>query len=419
MIAGRRDVEVGIRKYALVLMGVALVAGCGEDLTAPGICPAFCPPSGIDVIDTVARSGIATDSTYRGYVSSGLANQMELIGPPGGVGVGPTRGVVQFLQFPESIFVSSGDTVETPVAQVDSFRFTVHLQRRRRGATGLTLGLYRLPANVDSTATYTALEPFFQDSARIGQIVVPDSLVGPDSASGIDSIGVTLPTSAFPSFAADERRAAVGVAVLAPDSAWVRLGTLEAGTGAVLSAYVKADSSGTLVPRLEGRSPENDFFVSGPTPALAAGEAAVGGVPSARVLLRVNLSSEIVDSSQVARATLIIVPSRSVIGAADDSLGIIAYGLTTDIGPKSPLIIASSDSIPLLTAYIRVGSTDTLRVDVTDVVRRWRSIPSLPHAIVLGAIPEGAASAELRFGDSAAVGVYLEVTYLPPYRFRG
>lgn len=411
--------EAVIRKLVLVIAGSMLIAGCGEDLTAPGVCPQFCPPSGIDVVDTVMASAIARDSTYRGYVSSSYASEMEIIGAPGGVGVGASRGVVRFPAFPDSVYASPGDTVATPIAATDSFRVTLHLRRRRVPASGVTIALYRLPVAIDSTATYAALDPFFQDSARIGEIIVPDTLVGPDSVTGTDSIGVTLPTAAFPTFAADGERASIGIAVVAPDSAWVGLGTVESGTGALLSGYIKADSAGTLVKRTVGRSPSSDFFVLQTTTPAASGELTVGGVPSARTLLRIDLPSSVVDSSQVARATLLITPSQPVLGAVGDSVGVIAYGLTTDIGPKSPLIVVSSDSVVLLTAYIHVGATDTLHVDVTSILRQWRAIPGLPHAIVLTAIPEGATSAELRFGDATSSGVRLELTYLPPYRFRG
>jgi hypothetical protein len=398
-----------VRRLAVALTGAALL-GCGQDVTAPGVCPEFCPPVGVQVVDSIMPT--AADSTFNGYVSSYAASALELIAAPGGFGVGPSRGVIRFFALRDSLRVNAIDTVLAPIASTDSFAVQVDVLRRRADAKGIRLGIYRLPTTVDSTATYAQLEPYFQDSTLIGTIALDDTL-----QNGL--VSTSIPASAFPGWPADSFVVAVGVAVLSPDSAWVNIGAVEAGSGAQLSLYVHQDSSGTSVPRQDSRLSGLDMFVAPPPVVPPAGVLAVGGSPSSRVLMHLDVPSAIVDSSSVVRATLLLVPSEPVIGGSQDTVAVIAHALTADFGPKSPLILVPADSIALRAGNALVGTRDTVRVDLTDVLRVWHTHPELPHTIILRATPEGATGAAVRFGTSAAPSAKLEVTYIPPYKFRG
>ena len=62
------------------------------------------------------------------------------------------------------------------------------------------------------------------------------------------------------------------------------------------------------------------------------------------------------------------------------------------------------------------GTTDTVRVDVTNILRAWRGDTTLPRMIVLRAAPEAGGWSELRFWSSAtaAMSPRLQITYVPP-----
>ena len=55
-----------MRRRALVWLLVCMA--CTEDPTAPGTCPAFCPPGDITLVDTVLTSVVVRDSAFRGYL---------------------------------------------------------------------------------------------------------------------------------------------------------------------------------------------------------------------------------------------------------------------------------------------------------------------------------------------------------------
>jgi len=61
-----------LRTLLVAVVGSAvLVAGCREQLTAPGTCPATCPGGTPVLRDTVLEAIIGQDSTHAGYFNPG------------------------------------------------------------------------------------------------------------------------------------------------------------------------------------------------------------------------------------------------------------------------------------------------------------------------------------------------------------
>ena len=63
------------RRTLLALGMAATLAACTEDATAPGKCPAFCPPGQVQVVDTILHV-ISRDSSFTGYVQPDSAQVM-------------------------------------------------------------------------------------------------------------------------------------------------------------------------------------------------------------------------------------------------------------------------------------------------------------------------------------------------------
>jgi hypothetical protein len=146
-----------------------------------------------------------------------------------------------------------------------------------------------------------------------------------------------------------------------------------------------------------------------------AGALVVGGIPSARAFLRLALPSAIVDSSTVVRATLILVPVTPVVGPPGDTLTLLGAGISADVGAKSPLVAVPADSVAFRIGRVAVGSTDTMRLDVTDLIRSWKTNPTRPRVIVVRAIPEGGSLSAAALGSSLLGGVpILQVTWISP-----
>jgi hypothetical protein len=232
---------------------------------------------------------------------------------------------------------------------------------------------------------------------------------------------VRLAADAFPTLDADGRIAAVGIELRAAERGYLILGTLEGAAAVSITRHVQVDSAGVSVPRAEGKLPAFDTFVAPDPPAVPGDVLRVGGAPSRRTLLRFSLPPRILDSSSVVKATLILVPSQPAVGAPGDTLHVLAQGIAVDVGAKSPLVAVGQDVLGALLGEVVVGSTDTLRLDVTDLVLAWAADSTRPRSVMVRAVPEGNAFAEAFFGSSggAANRPALQVTFVPPLTLGG
>jgi hypothetical protein len=235
----------------------------------------------------------------------------------------------------------------------------------------------------------------------------------PDSVA--DSVlTVALDALAFPSFVADGNRAAIGIALRNP-AGYARLGAANNNDAVTLTRYVQVDSAGASVARSEAKLADFDTFVGTTAPPAAPTVRTIGGTPAARTMLRFELPVRIADSSEVLRATLVLLPSEPVLGAPTDSMAVIAQGLAADVGAKSPLAPVPSDSVALRVVFLPVGSMDTVRLDVTDVVLGWTNDTTIPRALALRAVPEGGSFGELRIGAAdSPLHPLLHITFVPP-----
>ena len=169
-----------------------------------------------------------------------------------------------------------------------------------------------------------------------------------------------------------------------------------------------------MVRRTRLAAPSFDSFVFDP-PALPIGTSlVVGGVPSARTIMRIALPRLIRDSSRVVRATLEFVASAQLEGSAADSFPIVAHPVISDFGAKSPIGTKNTD-----TTWIAIAPIDTVRIDVTSVLALWATDSLQSTTLVLRQVPEGAVFPEIRWHSSANVALRprLHITYAPRYPF--
>ncbi len=394
-------------RSALLLFAAACSA---ERVTAPGVCPQFCAGVSITSRDTVLTTAVYGDSTYTGYVQPFTAN--ELIITSGGTN---SRAVLRFFRLLDTIQINLNDTSRRPVVATDSFRVMVVTGRRSR-LTGLTLSLYRLPYTVDTTSTYTDVAPYFADSMFIRDFPVADSVT-------FDSLFISIPTTALAPVPGDSGRYALGIALKSPTPAYLALGAAEGFVGATLSRFVQVDSIPTVRAKRETVvSAALDTHIAPPTGAVPAGVLAIGGAPSARTFFRFNVPNAIIDSSNVVRATLLLIPAAPATGAPGDTLVLLPHGVSSDIGPKSPVQQAVVDSSGITGARVVPGSADTIKVDVTFLVQNWKS-DSLPpvRTIMVRQSPEGSSFGQVRFWSTndALRRPVLRVTYVPPLSYQG
>ena len=393
---------------------VALILwACGESTTAPGACPEYCPPARLEVVDTVLQAVFANEEWFRGYVNPYEAAALQVLSD-GTSEV--SRAVVRFSAF-------SSELSMLPISEVDSFRLRLRVLRRTDAVQDPELLVYRLPVSVDSGSSFADLEPFFADSTLIASIIVPLDSLAPSDTTGtdsvtvvVDTIGVTLPASAFPTLDADSLRTAVGIALRADQAGYVDLGSREGNSGpSYMTWFVKVDSSGTPVERQESRIPAFDGFVVADQPPIADDVLAVGGVPSARTFMRVALPDSIMKYSNIVRADLLLVPESPVRGGAGDTVSVTVMTVEGDYGPKSRPRAIPADSLVRGLANLPVGSGDTVRIDITTLLVPWQPDTTLPRTILLRILPEGGTLGELRvYSSRSPVGKpALHLTYVP------
>ena len=404
-----RRAEKGARCAALGL--AILLTACSENLTAPGSCPDFCSPSALSLIDTVLPAAIGQDSTFGrpvGYANP--YNSVALLAVS--VAGRESRPIFRTIPVPARLVVGT-DTTTGAVTGVDSVRLSLTITRRDTAAHNLTLSLYTLPLALDSTTAFHDLDgPFAAAPVRslnVDSLLAKPGLRDPatrDSAI-VDTVNhritllIGLDSAQVPFVSADSGKLALGIRVSADSRASVALGSLEnTGLGPLVTWFLKVDSLGLAVAhRSRLAQPSFDSFVFDPPAQPLGSVLVVGGVPAARIILRMDLPRVIHDSSRVVRATLEFVAAAQLEGSAADSFPVVAAPVIADFGAKSPLSAANVD-----TTWISIAPIDTVRIDVTSVLAFWASDSVAPTTLALRQAPEGAEFAELRLHSSADVG---------------
>ena len=391
-------------RLAVATAATLWALACTETITAPGDCPAFCPPERIDLVDSVFVGAVVRDSTFPDFVSAHGVELMQLVTAGS---VAETRGVGRV--FPFGTFVVGG---QDSIVGVDSFRLDLTMRRRNIDVAALEVAVYRLPDTVDTSVVFSDLTPFFVDSNLVTTIPIHDTLT-------VGIVSGTFPATALPGVGADSTQATFGLQLRSVDATYLELGTAEAGTGVRLTRFVAVQGPDTVTV-VEGLTiTEFDTFLADAAAPAADSILVVGGVPAARSILRIELPPEIIDSADIVRATLLLVPVDPVLGAPDDTSAMLAYAVARDVGQKSPPrptnpVVVGSGATLLVT-----GSTDTLRLDVTDIFRTWATDSRLPHTIGLLAAPEAGRVIEIRLGSSRGSSApRLHLTYIPAFTER-
>jgi len=401
-------VSVGMRCATALVIALATTA-CNENVVSPAVCPEFCPPATLQVFDSIVPGSVERDSAFRGYVAAYASKQAQ-VAADDSVESNP---IFRFLAFEDSIRLGG---IPRPVLETDSFRLEIIMSRRYLDTAGTEvpeLPVYRLPADIDPTTTQADLEPYFQDSTELAAIPLPDTVTG-------GNLTAVFPGDAFPTFEEDGNVVALGLGYRFSRPGYADIITSDSSfLATILIRFAKVDSiDGTPAERSDTAIIDFDSYVHPPPPATDGNSLNIGGAPAARTLIRVNLPSDIVDSSSVVRATLILVPTEPVLGITGDSVIFFAEAMSFDLGAKSSIVVLSVDSQGL---RIPVGWSDTVRVEVTNIVRAWKSPSSLPHTISLRVVPEGGSIAEARFNSTRSpVGrPILEISYVPPIVVQG
>lgn len=395
---------------ACVVALAAGLIGCQERLTSPGQCPELCPGGTPTVFDTVLAARLSGDESVEGYVARGAGVALLT---SNGLPASEDRAIYRFVSRLDSVTVR--DTVRAYT--VDSVSLAVTLVARDTLVTGLRIFLYRLPADIGpDTATFAGVDPQLAAPALIDSIVVPDSVHSGQVSTmlrGADVDRVAIP-------AGTGGVLAMGLRIGADAPTGIRVGSLVGSNAATFTSFVTVDvvdTSTSIVHQSLTRSTQFDGFVTDTPYVAAPGTLLVGGEPSSRAFMRFDLPPRIKDSATVVRATLELLPAAPIPGLPTDPAILEARAVLSDLGPKSPLAadpLSARDTLPL-------GTTDTLRLDITRVVQLWQGSVERPQEVALLLRPEGATFTRLLLGSTSPLSpvgpARLHVTYLLSFPF--
>jgi hypothetical protein len=411
------------------------LGACTEDATAPGVCPDYCPGGQIAVVDTIFTDMIGRDSAFSGYLEAHQGRGLAVTDVPGQV---DSRAIFRMAgQVPPRVTNRpSPDTTTVPIT-VDSARLRLNIVRRDTATKNLWIKLYRLPLDIDSATTFAQLVPPFTDSivdsvnlsALLARPEIVDTATGDtiqtDSAGHVLQVGSDSTLILFFHFdttqaryvATDSGKVAYGVRVSADTLASIALGSNESGRSAVLTwFYTYPDTNAAPVQDSRQRPPSFDSFVFTPPTPPVDSNLAVGGAPAARSLLRFTIPEILRDSADVVRATLILVPVGPVPGAAGDSFTVVAQPVVADLSAKSPL---STNSLFYGVKTIHLNVADTIRMELTDLIRTWALDTTAATAVMLLQTAEASSYAQIRFYSTRtpAFRPALHITYVKRYAF--
>jgi hypothetical protein len=348
------------------------------------------------------------DSSFVGYVQPHQAGALLV---SNGLEGFEERGLVRFLA--RSSTVTVRDTARS--FTIDSVVLSFTVVARDTNLTGLQLLLYRLTPSFDSSTTFAAIAPAFVPESLIATVDVPDTL----NAGGVRTVfqGADLSRVEIP--AADSGRLALGIRIAAPTATGVRVGALAGGAGPIFTTYVTLDvpDTGTAKLRTIPLGAAFSTHVSEVLQAVDSTVLAVGGAPSARVLLRFNLPSRIRDSATIVRATLELTPVAPIMGLPTDPARLLSRAVLADVGAKSP-VSAVAGRVPEDT--LETGTT-AVSLEAVRLIELWLGATARPAALMLSLTPEAASFSRPVFYSTRAADPALRprlrISYLLPFPF--
>lgn len=395
------------RLTSLLLAGflAAGLAGCTEDLTTPGSCPQTCPGGVAQILDTVIYAVPDRDSSFVGYQDAGGGSALLV---SAGLPAGEFRSVIRFGRRQDSVVVN--DTLRAYT--IDSVALVIGVAGRDSLQGGIWLHLYRMPATVDSTVTFTDVEAMFAPENFVDSVQVPDTLHSGTVRTVLT--GAALDRVEIP--AADTGVLALAVRMSAPAATGVRIGSHLAGSLVpTFFTYASATVADTAVKRTIARSPSLTTFVEQTPPVTDPDLLLVGSAPSARAMLRFALPPGIRDSAQILRAILQLLPAQAVPGLPNDPATLQVRGVLKDLGAKSPLIGLLSS-----VGTLETGVTDTVEVEVASLVRTWQVENPAAEALMVILQPEASSFTRPVFGSTRAGpgAPRIRITYVLPFGFQ-
>jgi len=422
------------RRPLFLVVAAALIGafGCSEDLATNATCPALCPEQELDVL-TAELTPVVEDTTIAGFPLRGTEGRL-LVARAGDTI--DSRVVYRFDSLPRTYPVGGVQeaitTVTDPVLEVIVFRRGESLV-----PAGTTVEAFDVDVAGDDTST-TVLSAAFTPERLIGSGTLPPRAA--PATTAIDTLRIALQPAKLLAKITTDTVLRVGLRLAAGAEARLRLSP----TAAQLVFRPSADGSVSLLRQgPESRTPTDNrqlqidlssfTVIARGTPPPTDPVITVGGLPARRSHLRFAIPPEILDSSLVLRATLVLT-QRPVRGyLASDTLGLQPLAVVTSEAvrdlPRRMLFASNAFSPftgrPVLAATpLAVAPQDSgeYEIQIAELLGTWRTsngIGFLPE-LVLAAAFEGATPLQAQFYSAeapAALRPKLRLSYIRRINF--
>jgi len=409
-----------------VVAGLAVAFGaCDEQLNGGIACPALCPAPPSSLRDTTLFA-VNLDTSIAGFPAFGNEFQFLLVSFGDTL---ETGAAIRFDSLPRT-WQRSNASDDSSIVFIDTgsyLRLTI--------LTGDTIGLattievYDVDLSGDEEADPLAVAAAFTPARLLGSRTVPADSLRDSVRVPIDP--VFLLSKVQDTFPANRLR--LGIRVQQGGNPRLKVVSTNSG-GAAQLVFRPSPDTAVAVPTLRiepfSRTPADPFLANdladylvvlkGPPPP-PPDVVRVGGLPARRAYLRFDIPANILDSSNVVRATLFLTQRPNGLSAEpDDTVGLGHFG------------VVSGSSITDITRALfflqRLTNRDTLRAlptdsgahafEMIDWVRAWRGTDPLktPRAMGLASATEGEKPGYLDFfaiEAGAAERPRLRLTYIP------
>jgi hypothetical protein len=433
LMAASRIASPGRRApfVVLALVAAGILAACTEDFQGGAACPALCPEQNVVVFDTTFDP-VELDTTVGPFPTHGTETELLLARRGDTV---DTRPVVRFDTLP--IYYNSGSaTGDTVIQVIDSPYVKLRINRANSVFTQpVTFEVFDVDTTSGDSAfaandTSTALERLlFRPDRRIGMITF-------DTAQITDSVRIPIDSLALLNKILNQQRLRLGFRATSAGPVQIRIVAYEGGDSPVLRFLPSADTSfnavtvfpRSVVPRSQvtlAADLTDYVHVFSFPPVPDASFLTVGGVPGRRTLIRFNIPSRILDSSNVLRATLEL--TQRPVSGVDDTTKLTIFPLVvtagtniTDAGRSAFLTNAPGAGFD--SVQFAPGDSGVKQIEIVNALRAW-SLPiskTSQRAIVLRAGPESVDPRFVSFFSSRAAANLrprLRVSYSPVRTF--
>ncbi|MGI8400784.1 MAG: hypothetical protein ACR2NS_04145 [Gemmatimonadaceae bacterium] len=392
-------------------------ASCTENLDSSAVCNVLCPAVGGE-IQNITLDAVVLDTAVQSL--SGLGTEPALLLASRGDTL-DTRVIIRYDSLPTK-FTPAGDTARD-IASVDSAYIQFILDTLTiKGPGPVTIEAYDVDTVANDTLTAAVLALFRPDRFISSQTFTRVELK--------DTLRYFISNAAVLAKIQSVKPLRIGLRATGPASSQLRLASTEGGIPPRLSFRATPDTATKpLVVAPFSTTPAGESIAAahlsdytiiarGPPPA-APSDLAVGGLPPRRTYFRFDIPLNLVDSSIVVRATLLLnqIPNPSIDPTDVVKLipGIVLAGASVKDPAKASQIVTD---IALDTVSVTPGGSGLTQVELANAFAIWRtqSPDSAPRAIILRSVNEGNLPLEIRFYSSEAASALrprLRISFTP------